>query len=1003
MTNHDKTQSEVTNTGRLEANEEPSSQADQLQQRVRELDCLYRMSDLIEQSETLDEILERVVELIPLASKYPEETSALILLEGREVRTGNHDPQGPVQQIPVMVHGCQAGCIEYTCPIGSFQETHKFLRVIAERLGRVTERVRAEQTSITGEVKYRSLVANLNEGIWAINPDARTTFVNPRMAQMLGYQPEEMIGRHIYDFMDNKLVGDAKKNIDGRQVETREIKDFIFVSHDGRQVITTLRTAPILSPEGEYQGALATVTDVTGHKKTEDDLRSSDDRFRHIIESNVDGILIIDDAGQVLFANPAAQNFLGKSHHNLVGTNFGFPVVRDKAAAIEIWDGQDGVRTAEMSTVRIKWNGGQATLASLRDISQRKEIEAALQKSEEKYRLLADHTLDVIWAMNMELVFTYVNPAITQLTGHTPEEWIGSQLSEHCDNENFNIMVEVVAEALGGGPDFGAVIFEAEMLRKDGSTFFVQIHGQVIYDETDTPIALQGITSDITEKKMAEKQLKASEERLRKLLDSLSACIVIIDPETRKILDLNPAAAKLTGLSREDAIGRSCRGLICPVREGPCPVSSQGQEVKNQEHTIITADDREVPVIKTVVPIDLDGREVFLETFSDISQLKELENQLHHAQKMEAVGRLAGGVAHDFNNILTTIIGTSKLILGDLTESDPLTEDILEITTAAERAADLTRQLLTFSRKQMQELKVLNLNKTISSLSKMLIRLIGEDVNLETSLAPDLGNIKADPGQMEQVIMNLAVNARDAMPKGGALFLETSNIHLDEHYQLLHPVVNPGPYVLLTITDTGVGMDEDTQKRIFEPFYTTKGIGKGTGLGLAMVYGIVKQNNGYIWVYSEIGRGTTFKIYLPAVDAPAQSRPIGKVSGQGLTGDGTILVVEDEAVVSKLIGKALTKSGFKVVIASSAKEALNLVRDLTPDLILTDVVMPDMNGPELIDLIRKTQPDVKVLFMSGYTEHASFKNGSISLKDNFIHKPFSPNSLITKIVTVLEG
>lgn len=390
-----------------------------------------------------------------------------------------------------------------------------------------------------------------------------------------------------------------------------------------------------------------------------------------------------------------------------------------------------------------------------------------------------------------------------------------------------------------------------------------------------------------------------------------------------------------------------------------------------------------------------------------LEALRNTEKQLEQSQKLEAVGRLAGGISHDFNNLLTVILGYSDITLRQLSDDHPLRRNIEEIVRASERAAALTRQLLAFSRKQVMQPKVFDVNTVVTELEKMLRRMIGEDLELRVSLESDLGNIKADPVQLEQVIMNLVVNARDAMPKGGKLSIETTNVYLDESYARDHVSVEPGHYVMLAISDTGVGMDAETRQRIFEPFFTTKAPGKGTGLGLSMVYGIVRQSGGNIWVYSEEGRGTTFKIYFPRVTENAEEYKRATTTVHAPRGSETILLVEDAEWVRKLARQVLERAGYRVLEASSADEAIRISEASTNgnsiDLLLTDVVMPGMSGNDMSKHVLVKRPDLPVLYMSGYTDDAIVQHGVLEPGINFIQKPFSPDALALKVREVLDA
>ena len=394
----------------------------------------------------------------------------------------------------------------------------------------------------------------------------------------------------------------------------------------------------------------------------------------------------------------------------------------------------------------------------------------------------------------------------------------------------------------------------------------------------------------------------------------------------------------------------------------------------------------------------------YYETFvRDVTEQRRLQQQLVQSQKMEAVGRLAGGVAHDFNNLLTVILSYSDLLLEDRPRDAPDREDIEQIRKAAVGASALTRQLLAFSRQQVLEPRVLDVNTVVASTEKLLTRLLGEDISLTTSLAPGLGAVKVDPGQLEQIIMNLAVNARDAMPRGGRLSIETGNVEMDESYVRGHPVAHPGPYVMLAVSDTGIGMDAVTQARIFEPFFTTKEAGKGTGLGLATVYGIVKQSGGFIWVYSEPGHGTSFKIYLPRVDEPVSRASAAAPELVG--GSETVLVVEDVAAVRAVARQMLERHGYTVLEAPDGETALRLAgKHQGPiRLLLTDVVMPEVSGRQLADQLLELRPDMKVLFMSGYTDDAIVRHGVLQEGIAYLQKPFTPETLARKVRAVLDG
>jgi PAS domain S-box-containing protein len=428
-------------------------------------------------------------------------------------------------------------------------------------------------------------------------------------------------------------------------------------------------------------------------------------------------------------------------------------------------------------------------------------------------------------------------------------------------------------------------------------------------------------------------------------------------------------------------------------------IDKEGQPVWVESHTDVIEDNEGRPIAMRAVTMDISERKRIEDA------LRHSEEQLRQSQKLDAIGQLAGGVAHDFNNLLTAINGYSQIVSKQLRPEDPLRLHVEEIRRAGDRAASLTRQLLAFSRKQVMQPRVLDLKIVVSEMEKMLCRLIGEDIELRTVMDAGLGNIKADPGQIEQVILNLAVNARDAMPNGGKLMIEAQNVYLDEEFATNHIAAVPGPYVRLSVSDSGSGMDKETKARLFEPFFTTKEVGKGTGLGLSTVYGIVKQSGGNIWFYSEVGEGTTFKVYLPRVDETAQLSISGAESEDDLRGSETILLAEDDEMVRSLVRGVLKTYGYKVLDAMNGGGAFLICeRHEHPiHLLLTDVIMPEMSGSELADRLILLKPEMKVLYMSGYTDNAIVNQGILDSEKPFLQKPFTPDILAHKVREVLDA
>ena len=476
-------------------------------------------------------------------------------------------------------------------------------------------------------------------------------------------------------------------------------------------------------------------------------------------------------------------------------------------------------------------------------------------------------------------------------------------------------------------------------------------------------------------------------------------------------LMINGAGAHMLGLAAEKVIGNDDSTLFDPASADRIQAIDRrivaGGEVETYEDTA-TANGVIRTYLVTKAPYrDQQGNVIGVLGISrDISEHKRLEAQLLQSQKMESIGQLAGGIAHDFNNMLSAVIGFIGSARDDIPQDSQAQHDLEAAEGAAWRAAGLTRQLLAFARKQIVEPHVLNLNAVIVELDKLLRRLIGEDIELVTLPAADLGHVKADPGQIEQVIANLVVNARDAMPAGGRLTIETANTVLDANYARQHVGVTPGDYVMLAVSDTGIGMDAEVQQHIFEPFYTTKAIGKGTGLGLSTCYGIIKQHGGNIWVYSEAGHGTTFKVYLPRVYEAADS-PAGDADDLPVPqGTETVLLVEDEPLVRELASTILHAQGYTVLVASNGEEALRVIQasgEETIDLLVTDVVMPGLGGGELAERLIAMRPGIKVLFTSGYTEDAMLHAGQLVIGTHFLHKPFSPAALAQKVRSILDS
>jgi two-component system cell cycle sensor histidine kinase/response regulator CckA len=631
----------------------------------------------------------------------------------------------------------------------------------------------------------------------------------------------------------------------------------------------------------------------------------------------------------------------------------------------------------------------------------------ALRESEGRFRQLAENIREVFWMRTPDIgEILYVSPAFDSVWGISretlnsdPRAYIESM---HPDDR------QRIAQIMEKEQERGFEV-EYRIITPDGRLRWIWDRGFPIKDELGGVYRIAGIAEDITERKHAEQELTKSEERYRDLVENAHDIIYSHDLEGN-YTSVNKAAERITGYTREEVLKMNFAETVAPEyldkSRQMLAKKLAGAEETVDDLEIIAKDRRRIAVEVNSRLIYRDGVAVGVQGIArDVTERKQLEEQLRQSQKMEAVGQLAGGVAHDFNNLLTAITGYSDLSLRKMDPRDPLFGNLQEVKMASERAASLTRQLLAFSRKQVMQPKVLDLNSVVADLDKMLRRMIGENIDLRSKLSSQLGRVKADRGQIEQVLMNLVVNARDAIPELGVITIETENIYLEEEYAGQHIAVQPGPHVKLAVTDNGCGMDEAVRARIFEPFYTTKEQGKGTGLGLSTVYGIVKQSKGSIWVYSEVGQGTTFKIYLPHVDGEADRAQQGEGQQKLIARSGeTVLLVEDDELVRRMAHTVLELEGYKVIEARNGREALKICLQYANPihLMLTDVVMPEMSGPAAADQVKEMHPEMRVLYMSGYTEDAIVHHGVLDEGVNFIEKPFTPDALAHKVREVLS-
>jgi two-component system cell cycle sensor histidine kinase/response regulator CckA len=629
-----------------------------------------------------------------------------------------------------------------------------------------------------------------------------------------------------------------------------------------------------------------------------------------------------------------------------------------------------------------------------------------LEKNLSLLQGITEGTTDAVFVKDLVGRYLMINSAGASFLGRGVAEILGKDDTEVFSPEAGRAIMARDRAVVQSGE---AQTYEEPASSEGVSRIYLSTKGPY-RDPNGQVIGLLGICRDITERKRAEEEIRQSQQKLRIHFEHTPLAVVEWDLEFR-VAAWNPAAERMFGYTREEAMGKHASFIVPPhfrqhVDEVWKQLLQQSGGTRSTNDNV-TKSGRHISCEWYNTPlVDDPGRVLGVASLAqDVTERVALEERLRQSQKMEAIGRLAGGVAHDFNNLLTVILGYAQILADGVPAGSRLANSTGQIKSAAERAAGITRQLLAFSRKQVLSPRIINLNDTMMNLDSLLRRLIGEDIEVLTVADNDLGSVKADPGQIEQIIMNLALNARDAMPRGGKLTLETANTPLDEIYASEHQPVASGSYVMLAVSDTGLGMSPEVQARIFEPFFTTKEVGKGTGLGLSTVYGIVKQSGGYIWVYSEPDRGTTFKIYFPRVDQPAERLGADRRPNQALRGTETILLVEDDPQLCQLISSVLGQCGYKVLDAGGPEEGLAVANSHHQGirLLITDVVMPGMNGRQLAEQILKISPTTRVLYISGYTNNAIVHYGVLDAGLWFLPKPFTLSALVGKVREVLDA
>ena len=681
--------------------------------------------------------------------------------------------------------------------------------------------------------------------------------------------------------------------------------------------------------------------------------------------------------------------------------------VRAEEIRVQRGDGSDGF--IRMSSAPVVDAAGTvvAAVAIVVDVTDQRKAERAVRSTDERLRFVAKATTDVIWDWDLKTNALVWNDSVETVFGHKqhqiyPEiEWWRDHL--HPEDR------ERVIAGIHGVLDHGGSNWSDQYRyrRADGAYANVIDRAYVARDSMGTPLRMIGAMTDVTERTRSEAAIRFQAQ----LLNAVQQAVVATDPDGIVIF-WNKFAENLYGWTAEEAVGKMIEEVTPSpfLREHGAEIVQRGAagESWTGEFVVKGKSGKEFPALFTTSPVLDDRSQVlgFVRVSIDLTERRNLEEQFRQSQKMDAVGRLAGGIAHDFNNLLTVIRLNTELIIESFDPTDPRSDDVKQIKSAAERASSLTRQLLAFSRKQILQPRVLDMNSVVGTVEPMLRRLIGEDITI-TSQCIARGYVVADPGQLEQILVNLIVNARDAMPQGGRINIETNNVELDDNYTSEHAPVVPGHYVMLAVGDTGVGMNRETREHAFDPFFTTKEAGKGTGLGLATVYGIVKQSGGYVWIYSEPGQGTSVKLYFPEVSAAAAFGPSAEIQTAtrgSERGSETILLVEDEEAVRGLACRILEKQGYRVIPAQHGRDAMEIAtrEQGRIDLVLTDVVMPGMNGRGLVERLSGIRPAIKSLYMSGYTDDDIIRRGFIEPSKSFLQKPFTSEALLQTVRKVLD-
>jgi PAS domain S-box-containing protein len=870
---------------------------------------------------------------------------------------------------------------------------------------------------------FRVVAETATDAIVTIDERGTILFVNTAAERIFGYAISEMMHQPVTMLMPNYLreahraaVGGYSQT--GKEHFSRTAIKLTGLHRSGREFPVEVSLGEHV--RGKRRIFTGIVRDISEREQSESLLRQSQEKYASMVHSSPDAITLRSlpdrrylevNEGFTRLTGYSAEEVMGKTpaeldlwveqrpHQNTLQMVETEGQVQGEEFRFRTKTGE--IRYGRLSAVRVVINGKPCMLSVTHDITDRKRAEAEASQ----LALIVESSEDAIVGKSLDGKIRSWNAGAERIYGYSASDVLGQPVRILIPPEQHDELPEILEKLKR---DERVQHYETIRVRKDGRRINVSTSISPVKDSEGKIIGASAIARDVTQRKSVEAQLQKSEAQFRSLVHDAPYGIYRVTMDGR-LLHVNPALTAMLGYDSQEELMRL--NMEKDVYRDPqsrrrfLTEYGHGQDFRGVEAEWRRKDGKFITVKVTGHPVmEKDNSIAYFEIFAeDITEHRSLERQLLQAQKMEAIGRLAGGIAHDFNNLLSVILGHSDILEQQVATNGAMRKSVEATRNAAERAAALTLQLLAFSRKQVIEPAVVDLNTSVTEIQKMLHRVIGEDVELAIRLQPDLGYIKADPGQLGQVLMNLAVNSRDAMPSGGTLAIETANVELDETYVRQHLGARPGPFVMLAVSDTGIGMDSATLSHIFEPFFTTKDPGKGTGLGLSMVYGIIKQNNGYIMAYSEPGRGTTFKIYFPRSEEtlPA-SLPVRKAI-QG--GSETILLVEDEVALRELTRLLLQDAGYTVLESSGVEDAIATAKDLhlKIDLLLTDVVMPRIDGRELASQLVALRPNLKILYMSGYTDDVLVNRGRLTQAAILVQKPFTKNTLLQKVRETLDS